>query len=68
MAGIGIVGAPVPDTEPSRDPTSHVPFLLGRDGFFDTYEAPKFGAYFDEAKKAVWLRRAGGGPPAAAAL
>lgn len=62
-ADIGVIEALVPDTEPSRDPTSHVPFLLGRNGFFD-----KFGAYFDEVKKAVWLRRAGGGPPAAAVL
>ena len=40
-------------------PDSRVPFLLGRDGFFD-----KCNACFDEAERAAWLRRAGGGPVA----
>ena len=54
---VGTVEAPVPDTEPSRDPASRVPFLLGRGGFFD-----KYSACFDEAEKAAWLRRVGGSP------
>ena len=49
---IGTVEALVPDTEPSRDPASRVPFLLGRIGFFD-----KYSACFDEAGKVAWLRR-----------
>ena len=56
---IGVVEALVPDTEPSRSPGSRVPFLLGRDSFFD-----KYSACFDEAEKTAWLRRAGGGPAA----
>ena len=56
---IGVVKALVPDTEPSRSPDSKVPFLLGRDGFFD-----KYSACFDEAEKTAWLRRVGGGPAA----
>ena len=59
---IGIVAALVPDTEPSRDPASRVPFLLGRIGFFD-----KYSACFDEAEKVAWLRRVGGSPVGAAA-
>ena len=59
---IGTVEALVPDTEPSRDPASRVPFLLGRFGFFD-----KYSACFDEAEKAAWLRRVGGNPVGAAA-
>ena len=60
-AGIGVVEALVPDTEPSRRPDSRVPFLLGRDGFFD-----KYSACFDESDRAAWLRRVGGSPAAAA--
>ena len=59
-AGIGVVEVLVPDTELSRRPDSHVPFLLGRDGFFD-----KYSACFDEAGRAAWLRRVGGSPAAA---
>ena len=59
---IGTVAALVPDTEPSRDPASRVPFLLGRIGFFD-----KYSACFDEAEKAVWLRRVDGNPVVTAA-
>ena len=59
---IGTVEALVPDTGPSRDPSSRVPFLLGRFGFFDKYRA-----CFDEAEKVAWLRRVGGNPVGAAA-
>ena len=57
--GIGVIEALVPDTEPSRSPDSRVPFLLGREGFFD-----KYNACFDEAGRTAWLRRVGGGPAA----
>ena len=57
---VGIVEVLVPDTGPSRNPDSRVPFLLGRDGFFYRY-----GACFDEAEKVAWLRRTGA--PAAGA-
>ena len=60
---IGVVTALFPDTAASRDPTSHVPFLLGRNGFFS-----KYSACFDEGRKEVWLRRAEGNPPVAAIL
>ena len=59
---IGTVAALVPDTGPSRDPASRVPFLLGRIGFFD-----KYSACFEETKKVAWLRRVDGNPVAAAA-
>ena len=58
---IGVVKALVPDTEPSRDPTSRVPFLLGRDGFFTKYRA-----CFDEVGKVTWLCRIDDNPTAAA--
>ena len=45
----------VPDTEQSRDPAFHIPFLLGRRGFFD-----KFDMCISESQKALWLRRIGG--------
>ena len=60
--GIGVVQALIPDTEPSRRPDSRVPFLLGRDGFFD-----KYSACFDEADRTAWLRRVGGSAAADAA-
>ena len=60
---IGVVKALFPDTAASRDPTSRVPFLLGRNGFFS-----KYSACFDEGRKEVWLRRAEGNPPVAAIL
>ena len=60
---IGVVKVLFPDTEASRDPTSRVPFLLGRNGFFS-----KYSACFDEGRKEVWLRRAEGNPPVAAIL
>ncbi len=58
---IGVVKALVPDTEASRDPTSHVPFLLGRDGFFNKYRA-----CFDEVGKVTWLCRIDDNPTASA--
>ena len=54
---IGVVDALVPDTARSRDPKFRLPFLLGRRGFFD-----RFDAYISESRRAVWLRRVGGWP------
>ena len=54
---IGAVDVLAPDTARSRDPEFHLPFLLGRRGFFD-----RFDACFSESQRAVWLRRAGGWP------
>ena len=54
---IGVISAVVPDTSQSRDPGFHLPFLLGRRGFFD-----RFGMCASESQKAVWLRRIGGWP------
>ena len=54
---IGIIDALAPDTARSRDPEFNLPFLLGRRGFFD-----RFDAYFSESREAVWLRMAGGWP------
>ena len=50
----GIITALAPDTEWSRRREARLPFLLGRNGFFD-----KFNACFDEPNRAVWLRRIG---------
>ena len=52
---IGAISVLVPDTEQSRDPAFHIPFLLGRRGFFD-----KFDMCISESQKALWLRRIGG--------
>ena len=54
---IGVVSALVPDTKWSADPKFHIPFLLGRRGFFD-----RFDMCISEAQRAVWLRRTGGWP------
>lgn len=54
---IGVISAVVPDTEWSRDPKFRLPFLLGRQGFFD-----KFDMCISESQKAVWLRKIGGWP------
>lgn len=56
---IGVISAVVPDTKWSRDPRFHIPFLLGRRGFFD-----KFDMCISESQKAVWLRKIGGWPQA----
>ena len=53
---IGVVRALSQDTEPSRRRSSHMPFLLGRNGFLD-----KFSVCFDERDSAMWIRGAGGG-------
>ena len=58
---IGVVDALVPDTARSRDPDFHLPFLLGRRGFFD-----KFDTCISESQQVVWLRRIGGWPSAGA--
>ena len=54
----GIITALVPDTEWSRRRDARLPFLLGRNGFLD-----RFDACFDEPDRAVWLRRIGARPP-----
>ena len=56
---ICVVDALVPDTARSRDPDFHLPFLLGRRGFFD-----KFDTCISESQQTVWLRRIGGWPRA----
>ena len=53
---IGVIDALAPDTPLSRDPSANLPFLLGRNGFFN-----KFNACIDEADRAVWIRRAADG-------
>ena len=58
---IGVVDALVPDTARSHDPDFHLPFLLGRRGFFD-----KFDTCISESQQVVWLRRIGGWPSAGA--
>ena len=58
---IGVVDALVPDTARLRDPDFHLPFLLGRRGFFD-----KLDARISESQQAAWLRRIGGWPSAGA--
>ena len=50
----GIITALAPDTDWSRRREARLPFLLGRNGFLD-----KFNACFDEPDRAVWLRRIG---------
>lgn len=53
--GLGSVTVLSPDTEWSRHRRHNLPFLLGRDGFFD-----KFHMLFDQARGDTWLRRIGG--------
>ena len=56
---VGVMNALAPDTEWSRDPKFHFPFLLGRRGFFN-----KFDMCISESQKALWLRKIGGWPQA----
>ena len=53
---VGTVHRVVPDTEMSRDPAQHQPFLLGRGDFLE-----KFQMVVNEAKGVVWLHKCNGG-------
>ena len=50
---IGVINVHSPDTEWSRDPRAHLPFIPGLHGFFD-----KFDMRINHSKKAVWLEPA----------
>lgn len=54
---LGAVKAVAPDTEWSRDPKAHRPFLLGLGGFFD-----RFDVSISHAKRLFWLGKAGNWP------
>ena len=54
---LGVIRAAAPDTEWSRDPKAHRPFLLGLNGFFD-----RFDVSISHAKRLFWLGKVGNWP------